>query len=712
MVKCIVCLLIATFLFASINAQTKYPETKKTQQTDKYHDTAIADPYRWLENDTSAETKEWVTRQNKVTFTYLDAIPFRQELRKRIAAYYNYPRYSTPFRKSEYYYFFKNDGLQNHAVLYRQLGLDGAPDTVINPNNLSDDGSTRLVDFVPSRDGRYAAWGISVSGSDWQTFFVRDLQTMQDLADTVRWIKASDIAWHNNGFYYSRYPEPPSGKELSSVNEYHQVWYHTVGTSQKDDKLIYKDTLNPLRFHFAYTSEDERFLFLSISDRGKGLLGNALFYADVQDSAKGFKPIIPEVGNFLYGVVDHVDGKFLIQTNENAANSKLILFDPAKPAGRNRRTIIPEKPDPLKNVNLAGGQLFAQYLKDVASQVMVYTPEGKFVRQIELPGFGNTDGFKGLHDDTLVFYSYNSLNYPTYIYKYEIKSGISTVYRKPEIQFNPEDYVIQQKFFTVKDKTKVPMFIVHKKGVVMNGLNPALMYGYGGFNVSLSPTFNPSLIPWLEQGGIFALVNLRGGGEYGEQWHKAGMLEKKQRVFDDFIAAAEYLVKRKYTSSSMLAIRGGSNGGLLVGAVVNQRPDLFKVAIAEVGVMDMLRFHKFTIGWNWIAEYGSSDKEEDFKYLIRYSPLHNIKAGIEYPAVMITTADHDDRVVPAHSFKYAATMQEKHKGDNPILLRVDTKAGHGLSSIRKNIELAGDIYSFIMFNIEYKWKNTEKIDDK
>ncbi|HUR11011.1 MAG TPA: prolyl oligopeptidase family serine peptidase, partial [Flavitalea sp.] len=664
-------ILIWSLLLSSTvsSGQLQYPQTRKTDQTDDYHGLKVADPYRWLENDTSADTKAWVQEQNKITFDYLEKIPYRQQMKKRIEEVYNYPKYSAPFRNQQYYYFYKNDGLQNQSVLYRQKGLNGDPQLVIDPNKLSTDATTRLAGFVLSKDGRYAAWGISKGGSDWQTYYVRDMQTGKDLNDTLNWLKVTGISWQGNGFYYSRYPAPGSGKELSSKNENHQVWFHVAGTPQEQDKLVYEDKASPQRFHTISTSEDERFAFLYVSDRGKGHDGNALYYKDRSDS--NFKPIIADPGEFSYGIVDNIGSRFLIETNDGAPNSRIFLYDPLKPDRSAWKNIIPEKKEPLQGSTSAGGYLFITYLKDVTSRIYQYTFDGKLVREIKLPGLGTAGGFGGYREDKFVFYTFNSFNFPPTIYKYDIATGKSTAFRKPEISFNPDDYVTKQIFYTSKDSTKIPMFIVHRKGLTLNGTNPVLLYAYGGFNISSLPGFSPTLIPWLEQGGVYALANLRGGAEYGEKWHEAGMRLKKQNVFDDFIAAGEYLIREKYTTSKRLAIRGGSNGGLLVGAVINQRPDLFRVAIPQVGVMDMLRFHKFTIGWNWIAEYGSSDNAEDFKNLYAYSPLHNLKKGVQYPATLITTADHDDRVVPAHSFKYAATLQDNHHGSNPVLIRIE-----------------------------------------
>lgn len=686
--------------FATV-AQFNYPETRKVDHVDDYHGIKVPDPYRWLEDDTSAATRGWVEAQNKVTFDYLSKIPYRDQMKKRIEEVSNYPKYGAPFRNNEYFYFYKNDGLQNQSVLYRQKGLNGEVELVLDPNKLSAEGTTRLTGFVLSKNGNYAAWGTSKGGSDWMTYQVRDMRSGKDLQDTLNWVKVSGISWQGDGFYYSRYPAPAKGKELSSKNENHQVWFHKVGTLQEQDELVFEDRGNPQRFHGVYTSEDERFAFLNISDRGKGFDGNALYYRDHQGSEKKFQPIIAEVGNYRYSVLDHIEGKFIIRTNDNAPNSKIVLADPKHIEIANWKTIIAEKTEPLQGSGIAGGKLFVNYLKDVTSRIYVHELDGKLVKEVKLPGLGTASGFGGNHDDKFVFYTFNSFTFPPTIYRYDIATGQSTAFRQPDVSFNPGDYETRQVFYPSKDGTKVPMFIVHKKGIKLDGTNPTLLYAYGGFNISSLPGFSATLSPWLEQGGVYALANLRGGAEYGEKWHEAGMRFKKQNVFDDFIAAGEYLVKARYTNPARLAIRGGSNGGLLVGAVMNQRPDLFKVAIPQVGVMDMLRFHKFTIGWNWIAEYGSSDNADDFKNLIAYSPLHNLKKGVQYPATMITTADHDDRVVPAHSFKYAATLQEKHTGANPVLIRIDTNSGHGASNTAKAIESAADIYAFAFYNMKF-----------
>lgn len=682
-----------------VTAQLQYPATKKTDVIEDYHGTKIADPYRWLEDDRSEETKQWVTEQNKVTFGYLDKISYRADWLKRLEEINNYPKYSSPSRKHEYFYYSKNDGLQNQSILYRQKGLDGKPEVVLDPNKFSADGTTGLGAFSLSKDGKYAVVGKTKGGSDWRTYYVMDMKTLKYLPDSLEWVKVSGAAWQGDGFFYSRYPTPEKGKELSTKNENHQVYYHKVGTSQDKDVLVYEDPANAQRFHNVFTDENERFILLNISDRGKAKDGNALWYYESKSADKKFKPIIKEAGDYDYSFIDEVNGKFIMSTNDGALNQKVILLDPANPQKENWKTIIDEKPENISSITTAGGKIFITYLKDVTSRVYVYDFNGKLEREVELPALGTAGGFGGEKDDKFVFYTFTSITFPPTIYRYDIATGKSTVFRKPEVKFNPEDFITEQVFYPSKDGTKIPMFITYKKGTEKNGKNPTILYAYGGFNISSNPSFSPSRITWLEQGGIFCIANIRGGSEYGEKWHEAGMRNKKQNVFDDFIAAGEFLVAKKYTSSNYLAVQGGSNGGLLVGAVINQRPDLFKVAIPQVGVMDMLRFQKFTIGWNWVAEYGSSENEADFKNLITYSPIHNIKPGLNYPATIITTADHDDRVVPAHSFKYAATLQEHYKGSNPALIRIDVNSGHGASNLKKGLETAADIYSFTFYNM-------------
>lgn len=690
-------LLVLTPYFLA--AQLKYPETKKDNISENYHGTIVAEPYRWLEDDNSEATKEWVKEENKVTFDFLDKIPYRADWLQQLESMSNYPRYSAPSRNNEYFYFSRNNGLQNQSVLYRQKGLEGKPEEVLDPNKFSDDGTSSLATFSLPRDGHYAVVGKSIGGSDWRTFYVMDMSTLKYLPDSIKWVKVSGASWQGDGFYYSRYPTPEKGKELSTKNENHMVYFHKIGTTQEQDILIYEDKANPQRFNTVFTSEDERYVFLNISDRGKGKDGNALWYFDNQSGDKTFKPVIKDVSNYFYRFVEEVNGKFLISTNDGAKNSRVILVDPLNPEPSDWKTVIPEKPEVISSNSSAGGKLFVTYLKDVSSHVFVYDFNGKLEKEVKLPALGTANGFGGLHDDKFVFYTFTSFTFPPTIYKYEIATGESSVFRKPELEFNPEDYVTDQVFYPSKDGTKIPMFIIYKKGIKLNGNNPTILSGYGGFNISINPSFSASRISWLDQGGIYVSANLRGGSEYGEKWHQAGMRFNKQNVFDDFIAAAEYLVQKKYTSSKFLCVEGGSNGGLLIGAVINQRPDLFKVAVAQAGVMDMLRYQKFTIGWNWIPEYGSSDSVADFKNLYAYSPIHNIKSGLPYPATFVTTADHDDRVVPAHSFKYIATLQDKYKGANPILIRIETNSGHGASNLKKGLEITSDIYSYIFYNM-------------
>ena len=678
-----------------------YPATKKGPTVDKYFGVMVADPYRWLEADASEpEVAAWIEAENKVTFAYLEKIPFRQQIKDRLTQLYNYPKYSAPTRRGDYFFFTKNDGLQNQSVWYRQKGLDGTPELVLDPNKLSADGTTRLGTFSLSKDGKYIAYGVSKGGSDWNDVYVMDVASRQVESEHVAWMKASGVSWQGNGFYYSRYPAPEKGHELTGKNENHQVFYHKIGTPQSEDLKVYEDAANPQRFNNLGVSDDERYAFLTVSERGKGKKGNAVFYRDLTQSGSSFTPIVADIGDDSYNVVDNVGDKFLVFTDNKAPNGRVFLFDPKNPDEKNWKDIIPEKPERIDNASIVGGKLFVTYMKDVANLAYVYSLDGKLENEIQLPGLGTVGGFGGRTEDPVTFYTFTTFNFPPTIYKYDIASRKSTLFRQPEIPgFKSDDYETSRVFYNSKDGTRVPMFLVHKKGIKLDGNNPTILYGYGGFNVTNSPGFSSLRLALLEQGVVYASANMRGGGEYGEKWHEAGTKLKKQNVFDDFIAAAEYLIKNKYTSSSKLAIQGGSNGGLLVGAVSNQRPELFKAVVEQAGVMDMLRFHKFTIGWNWIADYGSSDNEAEFNALYAYSPIHNIKPGAKYPATLITTADHDDRVVPAHNFKYAAALQAAQGGDNPILIRIDTKSGHGASSTTKAIEQSADIYSFLMANL-------------
>jgi len=677
-----------------------YPETRKVAHVDDYFGTKVPDPYRWLEDENAAETAAWVEAENKVTFAYLEKIPYRQKIKARLTELFNYPRFSAPFRRGENYFFSKNDGLQNQSVYYVQKGFNGAPEVLIDPNKFSADGTSQLSTFSLSKDGKYLAYGISKGGSDWTELFVMDVASRKTLTDNLQWLKVSSVSWAGDGFYYSRYPAPEQGKELTTKNENHQVFFHKVGTPQSADKLVYDDKANPQRLHTVSTTEDERFALLSISERGKGKKGNALFFKDLSKDGSSFTPIVAEIGDDSFNVIDNAGDTFLIRTNNSAPNGRVILFDPRNPDEKNWKDILPERAEPLQGAGTAGGKLFASWRKDVTTRAYVFSLDGKLENEVVLPGLGTAGGFGGRNDDTFVFYSFTSFNFPPTIFKYDIATRKSTVFRTVDIPgFQATAYETKQVFFNSKDGTRVPMFLVYKKGIKLDGNNPTVLYGYGGFNIVTAPSFSSLRMALLEQGVIYASANMRGGGEYGEKWHEAGTKLKKQNVFDDFIAAAEYLIAQKYTSPGRLAIQGGSNGGLLVGAVSNQRPELFKAVVEQAGVMDMLRFHKFTIGWNWIADYGSSDNEAEFKALHAYSPIHNIRPGVKYPATLITTADHDDRVVPAHNFKYAAALQAAQGGSNPILIRIDTKSGHGASSTTKAIEQAADLYSFLFENL-------------
>ncbi|HQW18234.1 MAG: S9 family peptidase [Bacteroidia bacterium] len=673
-----------------------YPVTAKSDQIDDYFGVKVSDPYRWLENDTAEDVKKWVTEENKVTFGYLEKIPFRNKIKERLTDIFNYPKYSNPFRAGEYYFFSKNDGLQNQSVIYYQKGLDGKPEVFLDPNTMSSDGTAAVSLLGFSKDKKYVAYAINQSGSDWQTIYVMEVATKKLMSDKLDWVKFSGASWKDNGFYYARYDAPPKGKEFSQKNEYHKIYYHRLGDTQDKDVLVYENKNKPLRYYGASVTEDERFLIIYVSE---GTDGTEMYYKDLQSNQKDFGLLFAGFED-NYSVINNIGDKLLVQTDAGAPNQRVVLVDPKNPKKENWKDVIPEKPELLESAATGGGKLFVSYLKDVTTHVYQYSLEGNLEHEIALPALGSAFGFSGDKDDALIFYTFTSFTYPPTIYKYNIASGKSDIWQKSDVKFNPDEYETKQVFYNSKDGTKVPMFLVYKKGIKLDGNNPTLLYGYGGFNISLTPSFSTSRLILLENGGVFALANIRGGGEYGEKWHEAGKLLKKQNVFDDFIAAAEYLIKEKYTSSSKLAIQGGSNGGLLVGACMLQRPDLYRVAFPAVGVMDMLRYHKFTVGWGWAVEYGSSDSLENFKNLYAYSPLHNIKEGVEYPATMVTTADHDDRVVPAHSFKFIATLQERYKGNRPQLIRIDVKAGHGAGKpTSKIIEEQADIWSFMFYNM-------------
>lgn len=677
-----------------------YPHTKKESVSDCYFGTVVDDPYRWLEDDNSEATQEWVKAQNRVTDEYLSTIPYRDTLKERLTQIWDYPKYGTPFKEGDYYFFFKNNGLQNQSVLYRQHGLDNEPEVFLDPNTFSEDGTVALSGISFSNDGRYMAYSTSVSGSDWVEIYVVEVATRQLLSDVIRWVKFSNAQWKGDGFYYSRYDAPKEGTEYSGSNEFQKIYYHKLGDDQSKDALVFEDREHPLRYFNAQVTEDERYLFIYVSE---GTHGSEVYWKDFT-ADKGFKLLFPGF-EYDYAVVDNEGEHLIVYTNHGASNYRVVLVDPFNPQEQHWETFIPEADDLLEGVTKGGSSLFAFYLKDAATRIYEYSRRGTLLKEIPLPGIGSASGLSGKKNDELLFYSFTSFTNPATIYKYNIGSGESSAFLSTEVGFNPNDFETKQVFYASKDGAKVSLFIIHRKGIKLDGQNPTLLYGYGGFNISLTPSFSPSRIVFLENGGVFAMANLRGGGEYGEEWHKAGMLAKKQNVFDDFIAAAEYLIAQKYTSPERLAIAGGSNGGLLVGAAMTQRPELFKVAIPQVGVLDMLRYHKFTIGWGWVVEYGSSDSQEQFEYLYRYSPLHNIREGETYPATLIMTADHDDRVVPAHSFKFAATLQEKDAGINPVLIRIETKAGHGAGKpTSKMIDEAADMWAFLFYNVGFEPK--------
>jgi prolyl oligopeptidase len=689
-------LLLGVVTFYSCKQKINYPVTKKVNVTDNYFGTNIADPYRWLEDDTSRVTAEWVQAENKVTNEYLSQIPFREKLREKLTKIWNFPKYTVPFRKGKWYFYFKNDGLQNQSVLYLREGINGTPKVLLDPNKFSEDGTIALSGESASNDGKYLAYSISRSGSDWNEIRVLEIATGNQLPDSLSWVKFSGMSWQGDGFYYNRYEKPAVGMELTSLSENQKVFFHKIGSDQKDDVLIYENKKEPKHNFSAQVTEDERFLILSESESTSG---NALYYKDLKQKNSSFKQLAAGF-EYEYGVVDNIGDKFLIVTNYKAPMKKLVLMDPANPDPKMWKTIIPERDDVLEEVELVGTKVVSCYMQKAISKVFIYNLEGKFQSEMALPGLGTISVMNGKKGDPIAFYGYNSFTFPTTVFKYDVITNKSVIYTQPEIGFKSDDYEVNQVHFGSKDNTSVSMFLVHKKGLVLNGENPTIIYGYGGFNISLTPSFSISRTVFLENGGVYAVVNLRGGGEYGEDWHKAGTKERKQNVFDDFIAAAEYLIAEKYTNPGKLGMLGGSNGGLLVGAVMTQRPELFKVAIPQAGVLDMLRYHKFTIGHAWASDYGTSDTKEGFDYLIKYSPLHNLKKDVKYPATLAFTADHDDRVVPAHTFKFMATLQEDQAGDNPVLVRIDTKAGHGGGKpTAKIIDEVTDLWSFVFYNL-------------
>ena len=685
-----------------------YPETRMDETVvDDYFGTKVADPYRWLENDTSAETAQWVKAQNEVTQDYLSHIPFRSALKDRLTEIVNYERYSTPSKKHGRYIYSKNDGLQNQSVIYMQETLDGDPTVLLDPNALSDDGTVSLGGISFSNDGKYMAYTIQRSGSDWVEIYVKDMATLELLPDHIEWAKFTGASWYKDGFFYAAYDRPTEGKEFSNVNENHKIYYHKLGTAQDEDQLFYSNPAQPRYFHQVDLTEDEHYMFLFESGQGAG---STLWIRDMQDPKGKFVQIAFDM-DYQYNPIDVINDTLYIFTNYNAPKGRICRVSAKTPQMENWVDVIPEGENVIAGINLAKGKMIVTYDKDAANHAYVYTMDGQQLHEIALPTYGAV-GFSSRYKEPEVFYAFTSFAFPTTIYQYNIDDNTSTVFRAPAIDFKSDDYVTEQVFVDSKDGTKVPMFLTYKKGLQKDGKNPTLLYGYGGFNITLNPGFSTSRLPFIENGGIYAQMNLRGGNEYGEEWHIAGTKLQKQNVFDDCIACAEYLINNNYTSPKYLALNGGSNGGLLVGAVVNQRPDLFKVAVPQVGVMDMLRYHLFTIGWNWASDYGTSEDDEAmFKALYAYSPLHTIKSGedVHYPAIMVTTADHDDRVVPAHSFKYAAALQAAQTGDEPKIIRIDTKAGHGGGKpISKVLEEQADIYSFILYNMGVNYPAEKK----
>ncbi|MFS8875473.1 prolyl oligopeptidase family serine peptidase [Synechococcus sp. R5-13] len=684
-----------------LNYPPSYPDPTVV---DIYHGQAVPDPYRWLEDLDSEQTRAWIEAQNQLTFDYLRQIPARQRLLERLTQLWNYERYSQPFKEGGRYFYFKNDGLQNQSVLYTQESLEAEARVLLDPNTFSEDGTVALSGIAISRDGRYLAYGLSCSGSDWQEWKVRDIETGEDLPDHLRWVKFSGASWtlDGQGFFYSRYDEPAPGSEYESVNYFQKLYYHRLGTSQSEDVLVYH---RPDQKEWGFAggvTEDGNYLIISVW-RGTDPK-NLIFYKDLRDPQF---PVVELIREFEaeYSFVGNDGSRFWLLTDCQAPRRRLVAIDLEQPD--QVQEVIPEAEETLQGVSLINNQFVAFYLKDAHTQIKTFALDGTYLGEIPLPGLGSASGFGGKRYDTETFYTFTSFTTPPTIYRYDFTSGTSTLFRQPQVDFNPQAYEVQQVSYTSKDGTRIPMFLVHRRGLTRTGDHPTLLYGYGGFGISLTPSFSVGLVAWLEMGGVYAQPNLRGGGEYGEEWHQAGTKLNKQKVFDDFIAAAEWLIAHGYTNPAKLAISGGSNGGLLVGACLVQRPELFAAALPAVGVFDMLRFHKFTIGWAWISEYGSPENPEEFKALYAYSPLHNLKPGTAYPATLITTADHDDRVVPAHSFKFAAALQAAQGGSQPILIRIDTKAGHGAGKpTSKLIEEAADRWAFLVQVLGIPWDGT------
>ena len=706
MKKLITCVVIAGVLTSCDTTENKkdltlkYPATKKVDTVNTYFGTEVKDPYRWLEDDRSEETATWVKNENEVTFGYLEKIPFRNQLKGRLEKLWNFEKISAPFKEGDYTYYYKNDGLQNQYVVYRKKGEEGNEEVFLDPNTFSEDGTTSLGGLSFSKSGNLAAYSISEGGSDWRKVIIKDAKTKEIVEDTIVDVKFSGLSWKGDeGFFYSSY-DKPKGSELSAKTDQHKLYYHKLGTPQKDDQLIFGGTeAEKHRYVGGNVTEDNNYLLISASISTSG---NKLFIKDLNKKNAPLIPIIETTESDTY-VIENVGSKLYLVTNLNAPNKKIVTVDASNPSPENWEDFILETEHVL-SPNTGSGYFFAEYMVDAVSQVKQYDFDGKLIRDVKLPGIGSVGGFGSKKEDDVIYYSFTNYNTPGSTYKYNPETGESEVYWTPEIDFNSNDFESKQVFYTSKDGTKVPMLITYKKGIELNGKNPTILYGYGGFNISLTPSFSTAMAVWLEQGGVYAVPNLRGGGEYGKKWHDAGTKLQKQNVFDDFIAAGEYLIKENYTSSDYLAIRGGSNGGLLVGATMTQRPDLMKVALPAVGVLDMLRYHTFTAGAGWAYDYGTAeDDKEMFEYLKAYSPVHNVKEGTAYPATLITTGDHDDRVVPAHSFKFAAELQEKQSGNNPVLIRIETNAGHGAGTpVSKTIDQYADIFGFTLYNMGYK----------
>jgi len=685
-------------------AQTlQYPAARKSDVVDDYHGTRVADPYRWLEDPDSPESRAWIEAQNRLTAAYLAEIPARATIRERLTKLWNYPKYGAPFRKAGRYFFLKNDGLQNQSVLYKQASLEATPETLLDPNMLSEDGTVALSTLAVSDNGRLLAYGTAASGSDWEEFRVRDVVTARDLPDHLKWIKFSGASWTKDGtgFFYSRYPEP-TDKALTDVNRFQRLYYHRLGTDQAQDVLVYERPDQPDWGMNAEVTDDGRYAVLTVwlgTDRR-----NRVYFRDLKD------PRHPQITGEVVRLLDEFDASYAFAGNDgpvfyfltdlDAPRKRVIAIDTRHPERGRWRELIPQGQDVLEGVRIIHDTFVANYMHDASSRLRLFALDGRMLKDLELPTLGSIGSISGERKDDEMFYAFTSFLYPTTIFRYDLKSGVTSVFKAPTIDFDPSRFETKQVFYTSKDGTRVPMFITYKKGLTLDGSNPTYLYGYGGFNISLTPSFSVAMLVWLEMGGVYAVPNLRGGGEYGEEWHQGGMHEKKQNVFDDFIAAAEYLIAQRYTSPAKLAVAGGSNGGLLVGAVITQRPELFGAALPAVGVMDMLRFHKFTIGWAWVTDYGSADSVAQFPYLYKYSPLHNIRAGTRYPATLVTTADHDDRVVPGHSFKFTAALQAAQAGSQPVLIEIETKAGHGAGKpTSKLIEEQADRLAFLVRNL-------------